>query len=171
MAALGLMTKAGSATAIQSGSGIAGGGSVEANGGPAEFSVFGAHFQLESGEAPLLAGSLSYLDVTGKMTIASTSITAFGAVEGAEATTRQVSGIATVNGEGAYPFDLVVSDGGAIGTGLDVFQLAVGADGATEVTEATYEIQSNVQSGNLQLIDFVFDSADVSGDASPTPAG
>ncbi len=46
-----------------------------------------------------------------------------------------------------------------IGTGADSFQLAIGNDGETEVTEPSYLVQSTVQSGNLQLLTFDFDSA------------
>jgi hypothetical protein len=169
MAALGLA--AGSSLAapvIQSGGGIAGGGSVTTNTeSPAEFSIFGSQFTVEGSETPLIFGSLSYLDVTGQMTIESTSLTAYGPVEGAEATTRQMTGIATVNGEGAYPFNVILTDGGAIGTGADMFELAVGNDGETEVTEPSYTVQSTVQSGNLQLLDFDFRSLEV----SATPVG
>ena len=48
-----------------------------------------------------------------------------------------------------------------------MFQLAVGDDGGTSVTKATYEIQSSVQAGNLSLVDFNFGGSE----ASPTPAG
>ncbi len=168
MAAFGLMAKTGlAAPVVQSGGGVAGGGSVQADGGPAEFSVFGSRFITDTGDT-LFVGALSYLDVVAKTTIESTSITAYGPVEGNEATMRQMSGICTVNGEGAHPFNVILTDGGPIGSGADVFDLAVGADGATTVGDATYEIQSAVQAGNLQLIDFPFTEE---GQASPTPAG
>lgn len=122
---------------------------------------------IDGSNTPVFAGALSYLDVTGNMTIESTSISAYGPLEGAEATTRQMTGVATVNGAGAYPFNLTLVDGGAIGTGADSFQLAVGNDGETEVTEPSYLVQSDVQSGNLQLLSFDFGSVD----ASATPAG
>ncbi len=169
MAAFGLATRGGSAApVIQSGGGIAGGGSVQTSSdGPGEFSVFGSQFAVEGSDTPLFIGSLSYLDVTGQMAVESTSISAYGPVEGAEATTRQMTGIATVNGEGAYPFNAILTDGGAIGTGADVFELGVGNDGETEVAEPSYIVQSNVQSGNLQLLTFDF----ASHVARPTPAG
>ncbi len=169
MAAFGLATRGSSAApVVQSGGGIAGGGSVLTDDeSPAEFSVFGSQFAVEGSDTPLFVGSLSYLDVTANMTVESTSITAYGPLEGAEATSRQMTGIATVNGAGAYPFDLTLVDGGAIGTGADSFQLAVGNDGETEVTDPSYLIQSDVQSGNLQLLTFDFGSTD----ASATPAG
>ena len=168
LAALGLHARGASAAPmVQSGGGIAGGGSVQANGGPAEFTVFGSRFVAEDGETLLFLGSLQYLDVTANQMIESVSISAYGPVEGSEDTTRQMSGIATINGEGAYPFDLVLVDGGGIGEGADMFDLALGADGASVVEQATYEIHSNVQSGGLQLIEFAFEAAA----ATPTPAG
>lgn len=169
LALFGLASKSGlAAPVIQSGGGIFGGGSIQAGGGPAEFSVFGSRFVVEGSDTPLFVGSLSYLDVVGKTTIESTTITAYGPVEGSEATTRQMSGIATLNGAGAHPFNAILTDGGPIGSGADVFDLALGADGATDVGNAVYEVQSGVQAGNLQLIDFTF--ADESG-ATPTAAG
>ncbi len=168
MAALGIATRSGmAAPVVQSGGGIAGGGSVQANGGPAEFSVFGSRFETDTGDL-LFVGSLSYLDVIAKTMVESTSITAYGPVEGNETTMRQMSGICTVDGQGAHPFNLILTDGGPIGSGADVFDLAVGADGATEVGDAVYEVQSAVQAGNLQLVDFPFTGG---GEASPTPAG
>jgi hypothetical protein len=168
MAALGIATRSGmAAPVIQSGGGIAGGGSVQSEGGPAEFSVFGSRFITDTGDI-VFVGALSYLDVVAKTTIESTSITAYAPVEGNEATMRQMSGFCTVDGEGNHPFNLILTDGGPIGSGADVFDLAVGSDGATEVGDAIYAIQSAVQAGNLQLIEFPF--TDDSG-ASPTPAG
>lgn len=155
------------APVIQSGGGIAGGGSLQADGGPAEFSVFGSRFAVEGSDSPILFGTLSYNDVVGKTIIESIAISAYAPVEGSEDTMRQMSGTASINGAGVHPFNLVLTDGGPIGSGADMFQLAVGADGDTEVTKADYEIQSSVQSGNLQLIDFNFSG----GEASPTPAG
>jgi hypothetical protein len=169
VAALGLGARGGSAAPIiQSGGGITGGGSVQTDTeSPAEFSVFGSRFAVEGSDTPLFVGSLSYLDVTGQMTIESVSVSTYGPVEGAEETTRQMTGIATVNGEGAYPFNAILTDGGPIGTGSDMFELGIGNDGETEVTEPSYLVQSSVQSGNLQLIDFDFSSLEV----SATPAG
>lgn len=169
MAALSLGARAGSAApVIQSGGGIAGGGSVITDTeSPAEFSVFGSQFAVEGSDTPLFVGSLSYLDVTGQMTVESISISAYGPVEGAEATTRQMTGIATVNGAGAYPFNVILTDGGAIGTGADLFELGIGNDGETEVSTPSYIVQSEVQSGNLQLISFDFGNLEV----SATPAG
>jgi hypothetical protein len=169
MAAFGLMAKTGLAVpVIQSGGGIAGGGSVQAEGGPAEFSVFGSRFVAEGTDEPVLVGSLSFLDVVAKTTIESVSISAYAPVEGSEATTRQMSGVATINGEGAHPFNAILTDGGPIGSGADMFELAVGDDGATEVGDAVYEIQAAVQAGNIQLIEFPFTDGS---EASPTPAG
>lgn len=169
LAAIGLAPRHGSAApVIQSGGGITGGGSVTTSTeSPAEFSVFGSRFAVEGSDTPIFFGSLSYLDVTGQMTVESKSISAYGPVEGAEATTRQMTGIASVNGAGDYPFNAILTDGGAIGTGADMFELTVGNDGETAVSEPSYTVQSTVQSGNLQLLDFAFDDLEV----SATPVG
>lgn len=155
------------AAVVQSGGGIAGGGGLEADSGPAEFSVFGSQFIVEGQDTPLVFGSLSFIDVVANTKIESIEVTAYGSVEGSEGSTRQLSGTAAINGEGVHPFDLVLTDDGPIGAGADVFWLAVGADGASEVGEAIYEIQSVVQSGNLQLLTFDFGS----GDSNATPVG
>jgi hypothetical protein len=155
------------APVVQSGGGIAGGGGLQADGGPAEFVVFGSRWDVEESDTPIFVGTLSYNDVVGKTIIESTEITAYGPVEGSEDTMRQMTGFATMNGAGKHPFNLVLTDGGPIGSGADMFQLGVGADGAGEVTEAIYEIQSIVQSGGLQIITFDFSGSL----ASPTPAG
>lgn len=155
------------ALVVQSGGGIAGGGSLQIADGPAEFTVFGSRFQLEEQEAPVFTGSLSYNDVVGKTIVESTLIDAYGPVEGNEATMRQMSGFATVNGQGKHPFNLVLTDGGPIGAGLDHFKLEVGADGATEVSNPAIQVDSTVQAGGLTLIEFNFGSSA----ASPTPAG
>lgn len=170
LAAIGLASRGGvSAMVIQSGGGITGGGSVTTDTeGPGEFSVFGSRFAVEGSDTPLFFGVLSYLDVTGSTLIESIAITAYGPLEGAEATTRQMTGTCSVNGEGVHPFDVTLVDGGPIGTGADAFQLAVGNDGEAEVTDPFYLVQSTVQSGNLQLIDFVFED---DANASATPAG
>jgi hypothetical protein len=110
---------------------------------------------------------LSFNDILAKTKIESIEVTAYGPVEGSEGSTRQMSGTAAINGEGVHPFDLVLTDDGPIGAGADIFWLAVGADGASEVGEAIYEIQSVVQSGNLQLLTFDFGN----GEPSATPVG
>src|SRR4051812_21066069 len=100
MVAFGVAAHSGSAApVVQSGGGIAGGGSVQSEGGPAEFSVFGSRFVTDTDDT-LFVGALSYLDVVAKTTIESIDILAYGPVEGSEATTRQMSGTCTKNGEG-----------------------------------------------------------------------
>lgn len=148
--------------------GIAGGGTMQAGGGPAEFSVFAARCASEENRDGIVIGALHYLDVVGKLDIESISITAFGPVEGSETTTRQLSGVATIGGAGTHPFDAVLTDGGPIGSGSDHFELRVGADGASTVGDPMYQVQSVVQAGNLQRIAF---SASPNATGSPTPAG
>lgn len=168
-AMLGLASQSGSAASPNViADAITGGGVMQAGGGPAEFSVFGASFLTPTSDTPRFAGSLNYIDVVAKTIVISVSISAFGPVEGSESTTRQMSGIATVDGAGAHPFDAILTDGGPIGSGLDQFQLRVGADGATSTRDPVYEVQSAVQAGNLQLLSI---SLGDNTEASPTPAG
>ncbi len=168
-AMLGLASQsAGAASSTITADAITGGGVMQAGGGPAEFSVFGASFLTATSDAPRFAGSLSFSDVVAKTIVVSVSISAFGPVEGSAATTRQMSGIATVDGAGAHPFDVILTDGGPIGSGLDRFELRVGADGASATRDPIYEVQSAVQAGNLQLLSI---SIGDESEASPTPAG
>ena len=168
LAMFGLASKSGlAAPVVQSGGGISGGGSVLADESPAEFSVFGSRFVTDEGDTPIYVGQLSYYSAVAKTTIASLSIAAYGPIEGQESAMRQMSGIASVNGEGQHPFNVILTDGGPIGSGLDHFKLDVGADGATEVTDPILQVDSAVQAGNLALIDFDFGTSE----ASPTPAG
>lgn len=148
--------------------GIAGGGSMQAGGGPAEFSAFAVTIATGANDQPVLLGALSYLDVAAKTRIESTSISALAPVEGRESTTWQLSGMATVDGAGAHPFNAVLTDGGPIGSGLDQFELVVGQDGATDASDPVYEVQSTVQAGNIQRISVPPSST---GAATPTPAG
>ena len=168
LAMFGLVSKTGlAAPVVQSGGGISGGGTVLADGSPGEFSVFGSRFLTDESDSPLFIGQLSYNDVVAKMTVQSLEIVAYGPVEGQENTMRQMSGFASVNGAGKHPFNLILTDGGPIGSGLDHFTLTVGADGATEVTDPMLQVDSAVQAGDLALVDFDFGSSV----ASPTPAG
>lgn len=148
--------------------GIAGGGAMQAGEGPAEFSVFAARFVVENEEPAQLVGVLSYLDVAAKTTIESISVSLFSPLEGKESTTRQLSGIATINGLGTHPFETILTDSGPIGSGGDTFELRVGEDGAKTVENPVYTVQSAIQAGNLQLITISPDSTTA---ASPTPAG
>lgn len=170
LALYGLASERGNAAiTVDAVDGIAGGGSMQAGSGPAEFSVFAARFTSATPADTLVAGSLSYLDVVGKTTIESISISAIAPVEGSVTTTRQLSGTATVDGKGVHPFDAVLTDGGPIGSGSDRFELRVGADGETTVgNQPMYEVQSVVQAGNLQLIAI---SGTAVAEGSPTPAG
>ena len=71
LAAFGLAARGDTAArVIQSGGGIAGGGSVQTDTeGPGEFSVFGSQFVAEDSDTPIFVGSLSYLDVLANMTV------------------------------------------------------------------------------------------------------
>ncbi len=70
--------------------------------------------------------------------IKSTEITGYTYID---ATTRQINGIATIDGKGSYKFTLIVSDNGEPGTN-DKFSLAV-SNG--------YTISGTLQGGNIQL--------------------
>src|SRR3954466_2040312 len=112
------------APVIQSGGGIAGGGAVSlSDGGTASFSVFGSRFEVVDQDEPTIFGGLFISDSTGKQ-LASVEVTNYAPVEG-EKNARQMTGFASIDGEGRFPFTLKLADGGMPGEGMDQFQLAV----------------------------------------------
>jgi len=147
---------------VMSGGGIAGGGVVAVDGGgEANFSVFGSRFVVEDQDEPLIFGSLIWTDADGT-SLVSTEVTAYGPVAGAEETTRQMSGLLTMDGEGSHPFTLTLVDGGGPGEGSDALTLTVQPEGATPAAspvtnDAAYSADAALTSGDLQLLTFDFE--------------
>jgi hypothetical protein len=146
------------APVIQSGGGIAGGGALSlSDGGTASFSVFGSRFEVVDQDEPTIFGGLFITDSVGKQ-LASGEVTNYEPVEGEE-NARQMTGFASIDGEGRFPFTLKLIDGGAPGDGKDRFQLAVEAT-STDATPSPeggmMSIDSVIEPGDLQLITFEF---------------
>src|SRR3954454_13630813 len=146
------------APVIQSGGGIAGGGAIAlSDGGTASFSVFGSRFEVVDQEDPTIFGGLFITDATDKQ-LASLEVSNYGPVEGEE-NARHMTGFASIDGEGRFPFTLKLIDGGTPGEGKDRFQLEVQAS----ITDATptpnsgmMSIDAVIEPGDLQLIVFTF---------------
>ncbi len=95
------------------------------------------------------------------LTIALVAIESYG--PGDIETARIMTGTASVNGEGAYPFGLRVVDSGEIGASVDLIRLVVGSataemTGTPVPTEAEtgfdYDVGSELTTGNIQVITF-----------------
>jgi hypothetical protein len=146
------------APVIQSGGGIAGGGAVSlSDGGTASFSVFGSRFEVVDQEDPTIFGGLYITDASGKQ-LNSVEVTDYAPVEGEE-NARQMTGFASIDGEGRFPFTLKLIDGGVPGEGKDQFQLAVQAsssDATPTPDDWMMNIDSVIDPGDLQLITFEF---------------
>jgi hypothetical protein len=159
VAALGVRGIAAAQKGVQSGGGIAGGGSIDTDeGGTATFSVFGSQFAIDGVAEPVFFGSLTWNDTNGTA-LAGTAISAYGPVAGAEETTREMHGTLAVNGAGSHPFTIVLADGGAPGEGKDTVRLIVGPDGAAATPaagDAVYQAEATLTNGDLQLLTFTF---------------
>lgn len=143
---------------IQSGGGIAGGGAISlVSGELAVFSVFGSRFETEDADTPVILGNL-LVTSSGNLQLASVEVTHYAPVEGEE-NARQMTGFASVDGEGRLPFTLKLIDGGTPGAGKDHVQLSVESD-ASDATPAgdasAWNIDAVLENGDLQLIDFNF---------------
>ena len=145
------------APVIQSGGGIAGGGAIAlSDGGTASFSVFGSRFEVVDQNEPTIFGGLFITDSTGKQ-LASVEVSNYEPVEGEE-NARQMTGIASIDGNGRFPFTLKLIDGGAPGDGKDQFQFVLESpsDATPAPDDAFANIDSVIEPGDLQLIVFEF---------------
>jgi hypothetical protein len=143
---------------IQSGGGIAGGGSVAVQGGgTATFSVFGSRFAVVDEADPLIFGSLTWIDSEG-VSLVSSEVTAYGPIEGEEHA-RQMAGFLAMNGGGRHPFSLKLIDGGGPGEGKDTLTLIVqpstdGAPATPATGDVVYGANAALTSGDLQILTF-----------------
>jgi hypothetical protein len=146
------------APVIQSGGGIAGGGAIAlSDGGTASFSVFGSRFEVVDQDEPTIFGGLFITDATGKQ-LASLEVSNYEPVEGEE-NARHMTGFASIDGKGRYPFTLKMIDGGIPGEGKDRFQLDVQAsttDATPTPDSGMMSIDSVIEPGDVQLIVFEF---------------
>lgn len=144
--------------AVQGAGGIAGGGVVTADQGEVEFLLFGSRFEFEDHPDPVFFGELRLRFADGT-TLASTGITAYGPVEGAEETTREMTGTLSVNGDGSHPFRLTAVDQGWLGAGEDRLTLSVDLGDASPVAGSVDFEDAAVTTGDLHLLTFTFPDA------------
>ncbi len=111
---------------------ITGGGWI--NGPSGDKATFGVSGGIQNGR---LWGQLSYNDHSG-VKVKSTSITGYFFID---AVTRQIEGIAKINGQGAYTYKVIVADNGERGRN-DTFSL--------EVSNG-YSASGTLKGGNIQL--------------------
>jgi hypothetical protein len=143
---------------VQSGGGIAGGGTIDAqDGGEANFSVFGSQFLVDGVAEPILFGSLRWRDANG-VTLISTAITAYGPVEGDEQA-REMSGVLAMDGEDGYPFTIRMVAGVNLGessVSLTVLPAGASATATPIISMPVYTADGPLTSGDIQLLTFEF---------------
>lgn len=151
--------------AISSGAGVVAGGSLDGPNGPIQFSAFGSRLQLDDQEDLVFQGALAWYDPTGMegepLTIGLVAVASYG--PGDIETARIMTGTASVNGEGAYPFALRIVDAGEIGSAADTIHLVVG-NAASDLsgtpipadaeTGFNYDVEGELTSGNVQIVTF-----------------
>ena len=156
---------------------MAGGGQVQFDRGEANFSLFASRLIFAVEKLEVVAGSVLWADGPAGLLMESIEVTGYNvpADQPAQGQSRQIIGIMSVNGAGEYPFELVVVDAGAPGSGTDTVTLVVGdgirtGENATPVTGMgfSYLAAGPVIPGDVQEIDFAIDPvAGVSRPASP----
>jgi hypothetical protein len=166
LAALSAPDRAAAVPSIQSGGGLAGGGSVAVQGGgEANFSVFGSRFVVDGQTEPLIFGSLIWADSNG-VELSSVKVVDYGPA-GGDPNARRLEGFATLNGEGNHPFTLMLFPEAGPGKGADRVQLKVlaalpspatpeGAASPNAAAEPVYSSDDALKSGDLQLLTFDF---------------
>jgi len=129
---------------------VTGGGWIEGNsdghGHKNDKATFGVSGGIKNGK---YWGQLSFNDHNGT-SVKSTSVTAYIYIN---ATTRQIEGLAKVNGHGSYAYTVVVTDNGEPGRD-DHFILNVNIDGVR------YHAEGDLIGGNIQLHKECGDSKD-----------
>jgi hypothetical protein len=149
-------TEAEAQGAIQSGGGIAGGGSVTLpSGATANFSVFGSQFAVDGRETPLFFGNLWWSDSDGT-TIVATEITRYGPVDDSE-TDRELMGLATVNDTADRPFTLILSAPRPEEPYSLHLTVQSGAESSTPTAQVLgYDVEAPLETGDIQLLRFDF---------------
>lgn len=153
--------KAAPSRAIQSGGGVAGGGTIAVGDTTATFSVFASRFTIEGEDQPLLFGSINWMDASG-FGFTATEVEIYGQVEGDVDTAREIEGTAKLTDGAEQPFRLYVVERGGLGVGgePDDIGLTVGPADNT-----VYRAKGKLATGDILLIPFTF--ADDAADATP----
>ena len=142
-------TMVGAAPAVQSGGGIAGGGTIKSGDQVATFSVFASRFAVVDQTDPILFGRVQWADATG-FVFESSTISNYGPTEGNDAA-RIIEGTAKLSTGEEVPFTLIVRDTKSPGAGNDELKLT------TQLADGTaYEVDGSLGTGDLQLLTFAF---------------
>ena len=143
---------AAAAPAIQSGGGIAGGGTVALpDGVTAQFSLFASRFVVDGEDEPIITGRVQWVQDDGH-SLESTTITDYGPAPEIDADARMISGVGT-GGDGAeVPFRFMVIDREGPGTGQDVIQIILG-----DLQNPAFKHDGTVATGDIQLLTFEFE--------------
>ncbi len=131
-------------------SGITGGGVVETEAGPAQFVLFAS--RIEEGD-PGAAGFVRWIATAPEpMTLESVGPITYEVTE-EDTGKRTIRGTMQANGDGPYPFELLLNDAGPDAIGEDTVDLAVGASVAESgSSDFGYEAAGSLTGGDLQLL-------------------
>ena len=157
--------------------GMFGGGLARFEQGEANFSILASRMTFAEEDPEVVVGRVLWVDDQAGHTLRSSMITDYDVseVQPEQGRSRQVLGIMSVNGEGEYPFELVVIDANLPGSGEDRAILKVG-DGARTGENATpasglgfsYMAAGTIVTGDIQEIGVQIDIA--TGVIQPAPA-
>ena len=161
--------------------GIFGGGVVEAESGPAQFSLFASSLVFDDGESEserIFTGRVFWVDETAGLTLESTAITDYENTnsEGTEGESRRIRGTMIAGDAGELPFVIDVIDVSGPLAGSDTITLAVGAsagvgEAATPEGESgfSYVSSGTIVSGDIEALDRAidFDTGEVSDPGPP----
>lgn len=169
MAGIGItagVTRAGSQRSITSGGGIAGGGLIEGPDAAVHFVLAGSRFTLDDDDTAQF-GFLQIFDPSQNLSMTSGEISFYGQPDGAADDTRELHGLITVTQDGdetgPFPFVLTAVVAGTPGPEGDSLTLVISSDAAATPTatapsdaDFAFELNGNLTSGDLSLLDFEF---------------
>ena len=166
LAGLALGSRGVATASVRTGGGIAGGGWVNFGPSEAQFSVFGSRFVSEDTGDPFFVGSFIWVDAAG-FSLTGTRIDDYGPDPDQE-NARIMTGLVQHSQTGnTHIFWLRLVDGGGPGEELDTIELIVGVEAdesatpvpAPDPATAMVNVNSPVAVGDLQLLEFDFDTA------------
>jgi hypothetical protein len=143
--------------------GMVGGGLARFEQGEANFSLFASRMEFSGDGRKVVVGSVLWNDDSAGLRLSSTVITEYIVPEEGP---RRIIGKMSVNDEGEYPFELVVTDANLPWEGKDTLNLTVGNDAGSGGygtpagdPEFTYKANGTVDTGDLHDLYFQIDLA------------
>jgi hypothetical protein len=143
---------------------MVGGGLARFEQGEANFSLFASRMVFTEDGTEVVVGSVLWIEDSAGLKLRSTVITEY--IAPAQKGPRQIIGKMSVNDEGEYPFELVVTDADLPGYRKDTLNLTVGNDAGlggygtpAGDSEFTYKANGTVDFGDLHDLDFQLDLA------------